>query len=524
VGTFYALCKIYLAVGKYVGRLGGVFVNMQRAVVSLREVAALLNLVDQRSHRRDALKWQRILHTGDSEASKSTTIPWIAVQFIETRIKLPGIVFDKGVAFLRPAEHKHGLTFGELKLMEACTLLLGRFVHVQAQNERVLCSFLGLAAQVIHPTDHQGQFLNEDYPTTTVPLGVRTMMLPTLPATTTALAPITIEAQLQATGAPKRLCSALAQCLGLEPTNYTGSLHLGSAQVFAIARALLLDPDVLCACRPLALVPHEMRGKVAMILRLWQACGGLPYIAKLLGIVEAERQPYRSSARTLVIGNARDQLQAQQTDDFVDLDSILWKPEEGDELDVNNIYLSGFSHAEPVQCKCGNVFMADADFCRKCGKKRQEVVQHDPLMPVLPVLARAATKDWRDFGRNRSGTSQSSEEAKDSQRLRCRTGTKESESSIESQRSAAIDSHRLETALERSRSFSGTPAPLITNQAASQLLSALPDAALLGAAEPANSPVAARSARSLKSVRSASGRSLDSAGMRPNCLATCLPY
>ncbi|CAK8999919.1 Calx-beta domain-containing protein [Durusdinium trenchii] len=43
VGTFYALCKIYLSVGKYISRLSQVFVDMQRAVVSLRDVAAMLN-------------------------------------------------------------------------------------------------------------------------------------------------------------------------------------------------------------------------------------------------------------------------------------------------------------------------------------------------------------------------------------------------------------------------------------------------------------------------------------------------
>ena len=31
VGTFYALCKIYLSVGKYIGRLSKVFVEMQQA-------------------------------------------------------------------------------------------------------------------------------------------------------------------------------------------------------------------------------------------------------------------------------------------------------------------------------------------------------------------------------------------------------------------------------------------------------------------------------------------------------------
>merc|ERR1711871_1074773 len=29
---------------------------------------------------------------------------------------------------------------------------------------------------------------------------------------------------------------------------------------------------------------------------------------------------------------------------------------------------------EPLKCSCGNVLMDDADFCRKCGKPRSEIV------------------------------------------------------------------------------------------------------------------------------------------------------
>jgi len=35
----------------------------------------------------------------------------------------------------------------------------------------------------------------------------------------------------------------------------------------------------------------------------------------------------------------------------------------------------GTANQKATQCTCGIMFMADADFCRKCGKKRQEVIQ-----------------------------------------------------------------------------------------------------------------------------------------------------
>ena len=42
-------------------------------------------------------------------------------------------------------------------------------------------------------------------------------------------------------------------------------------QVFHIVRALLVDPDVLCAFRPLSLVPLDIKPRMGQLLRLWQA-------------------------------------------------------------------------------------------------------------------------------------------------------------------------------------------------------------------------------------------------------------
>lgn len=42
-------------------------------------------------------------------------------------------------------------------------------------------------------------------------------------------------------------------------------------QVFSIVRALLVDPDVLCAFRPLSLVPLDIKPRMGLLLRLWQA-------------------------------------------------------------------------------------------------------------------------------------------------------------------------------------------------------------------------------------------------------------
>merc|ERR1712218_614178 len=104
VGTFYALCTVYLNVGTYTGQLSGVFVNMPKAVVSLREITALLNQTDQRFQRRQALRWTGMADHLDSEVH------------LHLRRHDKGISFEDGVCFLRPPTNKVGSTFAELKL------------------------------------------------------------------------------------------------------------------------------------------------------------------------------------------------------------------------------------------------------------------------------------------------------------------------------------------------------------------------------------------------------------------------
>ena len=114
------------------------------------------------------------------------------------------------------------------------------------------------------------------------------------------------------------------------------------SEVFAIVRAVLCDPDVLCAFRPLALVPRDMKPKMNNLLRLWQrgkhlfpfsrkrktfsnsslplsssfqgSCahafrpleafaGGLPSVAEMLELPMA-CDVYRPLRRTLILGNS----------------------------------------------------------------------------------------------------------------------------------------------------------------------------------------------------------------------------
>ena len=323
VGTFYALCKVYLSVGKYIGRLSNTFVNMQQAIVSLRDVAALLNQTCQRSQRQEAVR----LATLESYGSRPGTMPGF-------------LRFEDNLCFLRPEHFKVGSTFSELRLRKGCCLPLGRAVHVSGRNERVLRSFLGLAAQVILPTGPAGEDLEPSLkmPSVLVPPGLTLKMLPTVPVAF-GTGPSTLE-QLSFTGAPREVCKALVNAVGLEEDREPLSLGPGSSQVFSICRALLVDPDVLCAFRPLALVPLDVKPQIASLLRLWQGGGGLPGIAAALGIsmdsmqnsdsMDGHPDVYRPKTRTLILGNSDADLpKLPALDVHIDLDALLWQREDG---------------------------------------------------------------------------------------------------------------------------------------------------------------------------------------------------
>jgi len=292
-------------VGKYIGRLSNTFVNMQQAIVSLRDVAALLNQTCQRSQRQEAVRLSRLR----SYKSRPGTLSGI-------------LRFQDNLCFMRPEHFKVGSTFSELRLRKGCCLPLGRAIHVSARNERVLRSFLGLAAQVILPTGPLGEEASLKTPSVLVPPGLTLKMLPTVPVTF-GTGPSTLE-QLSFTGAPVELCEALLAAVGLDKDREPQSLGPGSSQVFSICRALLVDPDVLCAFRPLALVPLDVKPQIATLLRLWQGGGGLPGIAAALGFA-MDSEVHRPKARTLILGNSAGELpKLPALDEHLDLDAILW--------------------------------------------------------------------------------------------------------------------------------------------------------------------------------------------------------
>jgi len=307
VGTLYALWKIYTNVGKYMGNLVGVSVKMQGAVVSVRRLSALLNMKDQRSMRGHVKQWT------DVGRDRQSIEKWWSEVGQER-----DIVLQKGTTFVRPHHCKEGAQFAELMITKELRVPLGRVVLVSAGHEGILMSVLGLVAQVIQPEDDEGRVR--------VPQGVRCLMPPVV-AVGSALMAETVGEELALTGVNPAFCEALAQAVGLDPRVGNTVLSIGQSQVLHIIKALLIDPDVMCLMRPMTLVPYELAPSMAMLLRVWQGCGGAPGLASVLGVQgPQDPQVFRSPRRTLVMGNVVPELFGSSAlDCSITLEEHLWQ-------------------------------------------------------------------------------------------------------------------------------------------------------------------------------------------------------
>jgi hypothetical protein len=332
VGTYYALLQIYGHVKKYLIRLAAVFVQMQQAVVSLREISAILNQSDQRASRKLAARWSELYSRSlweesgaENPTESQNTVVQSANRWLGMNEDAKNILyFASGVTIVRPKGNRQGMIFGEFKLQDELELPLGRMIGVSCNNEAVLQSFLGMIAQVIHPYGNKpGEF--DMAPNYRFPRRLRfKMMSVTAFASVSALSG-SVAGQLQQAGAPAETSKALARCVGLDPEVDISCLPSGQSQVFLIIKAVVDDPDVLCCYKPLSLVSSDMRDRCRKLLIFWQMGGGFPAIAKLLGTPLPETSVYRSPNRTLVMGNPSVGFLKLKSLYTVDLNAHLWR-------------------------------------------------------------------------------------------------------------------------------------------------------------------------------------------------------
>lgn len=334
VGTYYALCKIYLNVVKHVGTVCRMLVGLNTGVVSLRKFATLLNMSDHRSKRLDAQDWGRCLNlnrradlyiAADDNGDDCTRSTGLVVGCPKDK-KSTGmhICLQDGLCFVRPHYSTRGGNFASLKIETGCMIPLGSIVFVSGRNEKVLSSFIGLVSQVVHPTDPRGGDVGVNDPTVIVPHGLHILTIPEVPFGAESVASLVLD-ELMVTGAARELCIALAECVGIAADTHTSGLSIGWTQIICILKAILTDPDILCMFRPLSLVPHDIRSRLAKLLRFWHRGSGLPGIAENLG-VQLPQHVYRPAGRTLIVGDADVNSWGNSSVDIqIDLDQHLWK-------------------------------------------------------------------------------------------------------------------------------------------------------------------------------------------------------
>lgn len=103
---------------------------------------------------------------------------------------------------------------------------------------------------------------------------------------------------LQCGGVNRRVASAVAQVLGLDPAASEACLPPGQAQLVALLRALLRNPEILVLVHPLAYVQVNMRERMHHLLRVWQAGGGAEQLIRLL-VPELAREEQAREARNI---------------------------------------------------------------------------------------------------------------------------------------------------------------------------------------------------------------------------------
>lgn len=268
VGDLALLLKIYSEFGKYLTRLLESVVLLQRSAVAISQVSELLNETEHRSLQND----------------DDLMDPPASMQPAEDRVEL------QSVAFHVPGTALGAGPMGPLRMRPGsiAAVPLRRLVRVAGAAEEARMTFMALLAGVLQPSE--GRVL--------CPESVWVIMLsPSVvgPPGTTVLE------ELEGTGTPEKTAASLARVLGLDPSMNTARLAPGHLQVLALARALLRDPELLVAVRPLALVDGPRRARLRALLRLWQAGGAGRLVRWLGGGAGAGEEGAQLEPRTLVI-------------------------------------------------------------------------------------------------------------------------------------------------------------------------------------------------------------------------------
>eukprot|EP00931_Biecheleriopsis_adriatica_P115871 TRINITY_DN91622_c0_g1_i1.p1 TRINITY_DN91622_c0_g1~~TRINITY_DN91622_c0_g1_i1.p1 ORF type:complete len:954 (+),score=157.69 TRINITY_DN91622_c0_g1_i1:142-3003(+) len=285
VGSFVLLLKLTNEFEKYLAKLNGSILDLQRASVSIQRVRQLLCIVEKQSLR---------LQTGDCLPNDTTRI--------EGRIELTD------VQYIAPSHFIAGDVLGPLKMISGatCSLPLHRVVCVSGASESTRNTFMALIAKVVPPDEGRVR----------TPTDMWAVMLPAVPV---AIPDVSTMEALHFAGAPMKVATRLSDVLGIPLVGNVNRLPPGQLQTLSIARALLRDPPMLVLDGTLACIQQSRRPRIESLLRAWQH-GGLQLILNwLIPGSPAAGETAPPSPRTLVITRA----DMQAWDVHIELNEIL---------------------------------------------------------------------------------------------------------------------------------------------------------------------------------------------------------
>ena len=287
VGDLVLILKVYDKFGSYLAKVSSTFVKLQKASVSLKRVADLLNLDNGRLNRLAKME-----HPQDSRPDE-------CIQLQDVSLELPA-KYDLGRMdrlVMRPVPLK---------------IELGRVVRLctGSSSQGACLSLMAMASNVLRPT--KGSIA---YPSQAL-----TVMVPEMPCGVSDKD--TLHA-LQICGIGAELAHKMLAALGLDPTRDYATLSAGDQKMLGLVRAVLRDPDILVLVHPLAFVPTCMHNKIRSLLRVWQAYGGSKILLESLMDKVPEDTDRHMRKRTLIVTSEDMGAEDTSSDMLLDLESLI---------------------------------------------------------------------------------------------------------------------------------------------------------------------------------------------------------
>jgi ABC-type multidrug transport system fused ATPase/permease subunit len=274
-GEMVLLAGLFKSILHYIQQLNECLISLLRGEVSLGQVEMLLN-----SKGKD--RFARFHDEAQGKIQQFEPVKPRPSQNGEDLRHHGDIIKLSQMSFM-PEKGTWVGPFGHIDLSLDVEFPLGSLVRVSCSDEACRLSFLGAIAGVIHA--NSGGVV--------VPLVADKVMVTPIPHVLAGT--LTVHQAFTLAGASQDDGLRLAHILGLDPEHVSEHLPPGGIQCLSLGRALLRDPEVLVMARPLAYVPLALRTRMACLLRLWQACGGMQPLLHRLSVHHEMHEDLKST-------------------------------------------------------------------------------------------------------------------------------------------------------------------------------------------------------------------------------------